>query len=104
MPVYEFHCPECRATASLLVRGSSAGEPPNCARCGGPMQRLISPFAFHRSLQSRVEQLDPKYDKMIDASNPDLASDRLIKGWELDKPLPEDEKRALREKMGRYPD
>jgi len=99
MPVYEFRCPRCRATTSVLVRTSSGADAPTCRRCGIAMDRRISRFAFHKSLQSKVEQLDPKYDKMIDAANPDLASDRLIKGWGLDKPVPEDQKRAIREKI-----
>jgi|SRR3990170_874339 len=103
MPVYEFHCPTCGTSASLLVRRVSISEAPACGRCAQPMQRLISRFAFHRSLQSKVEQLDPKYDKMIDAANPDLASDNLIKQWGLDKPIPEDQKQTIREKMERYP-
>ena len=102
MPVYEFRCPSCRVTNSILVRSVSSDEAPACARCAGPMRRVISRFAFHRSLQSKVEQLDPKYDKMIDAANPDLASENIIRSWGLDKPIPEEQKRVIREKLERF--
>ena len=47
---------------------------------------MISSFQFHLSMQSQIDQLDPKYDKMIDASNPDLSFDNLVKQYRLDKP------------------
>ena len=100
MPVYEYACADCRKVVSVLVRRAGATAKPACPDCGGKrLTRLISRFAFHQSMMSKLEQLDPKYDKMIDAANPDLASDRLIKGWGLDKPVPEDQKRAIREKI-----
>lgn len=73
----------------MLVRGTSGrSRKPACAKCGGKsVERIISGFAFHQSLQSKLEQLDPKYDKMIDASNPDLSFDNLVKKYQLDKPI-----------------
>jgi hypothetical protein len=74
---------------SVLVRGTSGrSRKPVCAKCSGKnVERIISAFAFHQSLQSKLEQLDPKYDKMIDASNPDLSFDNLVKKYQLDKPI-----------------
>ena len=66
MPVYEYACPDC-----------------GCKR----LRRLISRFAFHQSMMSKLEQLDPKYDKMIDAANPDLSFDSLVKQYKLDQPV-----------------
>ena len=56
---------------------------------------MISNVAFHLSFQSKMEQLDPKYDKMIDASSPDLSFDNLVKQYQLDRPMstPEDRKK-----------
>jgi hypothetical protein len=34
-----------------------------------------------------MDALDPKYDKMIDASNPDLSFDNLVKQYKLDQPV-----------------
>jgi hypothetical protein len=72
----------------VLVRSAARARKPACERCGSKRtERIISAFAFHLSMQSRMEQLDPKYDKMIDASNPDLSFDNLVKKYDLDKPL-----------------
>jgi hypothetical protein len=51
------------------------------------VERLISSFAFHLSMMSKLDQLDPKYDKMIDAANPDLSFDNLVKKYRLDEPV-----------------
>ena len=89
MPVYEYACMKCRKVVSVLVRRIDGGEQAvKCPECGGKnLRRLISGFAFHRSLLSKVEQLDPKYDKMIDAANPDLSFDNLVKQYKLDQPI-----------------
>lgn len=89
MPIYEYGCRDCGGVTSVLVRSASGrSRKPACAKCGGKgTQRIISGFAFHLSMQSRLEQLDPKYDKMIDASNPDLSFGNLVKKYDLDKPL-----------------
>ena len=91
MPVYEYACMDCRKTVSLLVKRIGDDSPPACPQCGGEdLHRLISRFAFHQSLQSKLDQLDPKYDKMIDASSPDLAFDNLVKQYGLDRPMKKD--------------
>jgi putative FmdB family regulatory protein len=89
MPVYEYACMDCKKVVNVLVRRVSPDIDPPCPECGGKnVRRLVSSFAFHRSVLSKMEQLDPKYDKMIDASNPDLAFDKLVKKYKLDEPLP----------------
>jgi hypothetical protein len=54
---------------------------------------MISNFQFHQSMQSKIEQLDPKYDKMIEASNPDLSFDNMVKQYRLDQPMTTKESR-----------
>jgi len=72
----------------VLVRRAGATAKPACPECGGKrLTRLISRFAFHQSMMSKLEQLDPKYDKMIDAANPDLSFDNLVKKYKLDQPV-----------------
>ena len=94
MPVYEYACMDCKKVVSVLVRRISGDSAAACPECGGAnTRRLISGFAFHQSLMSKMEQLDPKYDKMIDASNPDLAFDKLVKKYRLDEPLPKARKK-----------
>lgn len=87
MPLYEYLCHDCRKVVSVLARRTEGFEA-RCPECSGAnLERLISRFAFHQSFQSKLEQLDPKYDKMIDASNPDLSFDSLVKKYKLDKPI-----------------
>ena len=88
MPVYEYACMDCKKAVSVLVKRVTDDVHPACPECGGTnLHRLISRFAFHRSLVSKLEQLDPKYDKMIDAANPDLSFDSLVKQYKLDQPI-----------------
>jgi len=88
VPVYEYACMDCKKAVSVLVKRIGDDAQPACPDCGGAnLRRLVSRFAFHRSLMSKLEQLDPKYDKMIDASNPDLSFDRLVKQYKLDQPV-----------------
>jgi putative FmdB family regulatory protein len=87
MPVYEYACLDCERVVSVLVRRVGDETTPACPTCGGQnLERLVSSFAFHRSLVSKLEQLDPKYDKMIDAANPDLSFENLVKRYKLDQP------------------
>jgi putative FmdB family regulatory protein len=93
MPVYEYACFACRKVVSVLIRRIDGGPKPACPDCGGrKLTRVISRFAFHQSLMSKMEQLDPKYDKMIDAASPDLAFDKLVKKYKLDEPVNKAEK------------
>ena len=61
---------------------------------------MISRFQFHLSMKSRLDQLDPKYDKMIDASNPDLSFDNLVKKYRLDQPMTTPEQRRRLKESG----
>ncbi len=82
----------CRKVVSRYVRNVAKDEP-SCPECGGAdIHRVMSNFAMRLSLLSKLDQLDPKYDKMIDASNPDLAFENLVKKYRLDEPVPKLEK------------
>jgi putative FmdB family regulatory protein len=99
MPMYEYDCAGCGRRSTLLVRGASRGETPACPHCGdADLRRAVSGFAFHKSLQSKAEQLDPKYDKMLDAVNPDLSSEALTRRYGLDRPMTAEQKRQFRRK------
>jgi len=99
MPLYEFDCAACGRRSSLLVRAAPSRLTPACPHCGGvDLRRAVSGFAFHKSLQSKAEQLDPKYDRMLDAVNPDLSAEALTKHYGLDKPMTAAQKRQFRRK------
>jgi putative FmdB family regulatory protein len=56
VPVYEFFCPSCRRKSSFLVRSASSFEP-NCSICGSnDIKRVISSFAYHKSLSTIHEE------------------------------------------------
>ena len=61
MPIYEYHCADCRRPVSLLVMRISDPTPPRCPRCGGgDLHRLMSRFATIRSEEDRLDSMaDP---------------------------------------------
>ena len=93
MPIYEYHCADCRRRVSLLVRRISAPEPPRCPRCGGEhLTRLLSRFATVRSEESRLESLaDPTQLGDLDENNPRSVARWMKKmGGELGEDVGED--------------
>ena len=103
MPVYEYACMDCEKVVSVLARRVTDDDAqPACPDCGGAnLHRLISRFAFHKTLMTKLEQLDPKYDKMIDAASPDLSFENLVKQYRLDQPIAKPEKRPDRVRPSR---
>ncbi|HLZ72080.1 MAG TPA: zinc ribbon domain-containing protein [Dehalococcoidia bacterium] len=69
MPVYEYRCTACAHRFSQFARRvAQDGEPlPRCPQCGAETERLLSSFAYHRSLKMQLEQLDPRIEKELDA-------------------------------------
>lgn len=72
MPIYEFRCSKCQQTASFFVRTVSDHLSPACPACGSSdLERCVSSFAYHRSVQTIHEQsgdptmfpTDPSYYK-----------------------------------------
>jgi putative FmdB family regulatory protein len=89
MPIYEYACHDCKKFVEVITRRvADDAFVAACPECGGGrMTRMISRFAFHLSFQSQIDQLDPKYDRMAEASNPDLSFDNLVKNYQLDRPM-----------------
>ena len=59
MPIYEFRCNSCLQKISFFVK--SIGKPltPVCPTCGSKeLSRLISSFAYHKSLSTIHEESD----------------------------------------------
>jgi putative FmdB family regulatory protein len=103
MPIYEYACHKEKKFVEVITRRiPDADWVPVCPDCGSKkLTRMISRFQFHLSFISKLDALDPKYDKMIDAANPDLSFDNLVKQYKLDQPqsTPE-ERKAFKEKGG----
>jgi putative FmdB family regulatory protein len=56
MPIYEFHCPNCHRTSSILVRKIEASAAPQCPFCGSPdLVRTVSGFAYHKTMKTIQE-------------------------------------------------
>lgn len=67
MPIYEYRCGKCSRVTSSFYRNFQPPVSVQCERCGSvETTRLLSSFAFHRSTDSKLSELDPKYDKMVD--------------------------------------
>ena len=57
MPVYEFRCNSCQQKTSFLLKSISENLSPLCPACGsGELTRLISNFAYHRSMSTIHEE------------------------------------------------
>ena len=57
MPIYEFICNRCQERTSLLVRRLTESLSPCCPACGSEdLTRLVSAFAYHKSLKAIHEE------------------------------------------------
>ena len=73
MPIYEYHCQDCRRRVSLFFRSYSKTEDePTCPRCGGThLKRIISRVAVVRSEDSHLDDLaDPSMMGDLDEDDP----------------------------------
>ena len=69
MPIYEYRCDDCDIKTAKLVRGFDAPKSISCRECSSEnTHRIISSVAFHKSLNSQLQDLDPRYDRMADAA------------------------------------
>jgi putative FmdB family regulatory protein len=93
MPVYEYDCAACGRRVSVFLRSINAAEPEKCPECGQPaLRKAISRVQFHKSAETKLAELDPKYEKMVDAAGADLSMDALIKKYRLDESRSDDGK------------
>jgi putative FmdB family regulatory protein len=73
VPIYEYHCHDCRRRVSLFFRSySDIKDEPSCPRCGGThLTRLVSRVAVVRSEDSRLDDLsDPSMLGDLDEDDP----------------------------------
>ena len=57
MPIYEFICQNCHKRMAFLIRDISAPFAPKCSSCGNDnLSRVISGFAYHKSLKTVWEE------------------------------------------------
>ena len=90
MPNYEYRCAECGRITGRVARISDAERSVACDFCDGVAERIISRPSVHLSKASKLERLDPKYDKMVDnamSNTQNAEPDRILKKM---KPFPKD--------------
>jgi putative FmdB family regulatory protein len=93
VPIYEYHCQDCRRRVSILIRSISNPGTPACPRCGGQhLERLMSRFARVRSEDARLDALaDPGAMGDLDESDPKSVARWAKKmGKEMGEDLGED--------------
>jgi putative FmdB family regulatory protein len=87
VPIYEYRCNDCGSVNSVFLRTMNSPDPTNCSSCeSGVLHRIISRVAYLRSESDKLEQLDPKYFKMVDQalanapanSDPDFHMNKMV--------------------------
>ena len=66
----------------MVARVSELEKTTACEHCGESAERIISRPSVHLSKASKLDRLDPKYDKMVDkamASTQSAEPDRILK-------------------------
>lgn len=102
MPIYEYHCHECRRRVSVLILAPSTAPAPRCPKCGGEaLTRLMSRFTTVKSEEDRLESLaDPSQYGDLDEDDPKSVARFMKKmGQELGEDLGGDFDEAVDEAM-----
>lgn len=87
MPIYEYRCDACNHKSSVLWRSFSPPDAVECQGCAsGDTRRVMSSVALHKSLSSKLSELDPRYDRMLDAA--DSSNPRADPNYYLNKATP----------------
>jgi putative FmdB family regulatory protein len=69
MPVYAYRCRDCGGVSDAYASISTAPDSIGCEHCQShATHRIITRVAYHASENTKTARLDPKYDKMVDAS------------------------------------
>lgn len=85
MPAYEYRCRDCGFLTEIVAKINDKPKTVVCASCGSSNSHaVVSKVSVRLSSASKVDRLDPKYDKMVDramssnsASDPDTYLRRM---------------------------
>ena len=110
MPIYEFACNGCRKKVSVFQRSVSTATAVRCPECGSEdLHRLISKFAFHRSMPDFDD--GPEFDDDAFMDDVDENDPRSVARWarrmgdRLGEDLPPDfDEQIKRMEAGEFPD
>ncbi|TDJ24740.1 MAG: zinc ribbon domain-containing protein [Gammaproteobacteria bacterium] len=83
MPIYSYRCRGCGELTDRLLSVAEQVAAIGCEHCqSDDTYRVIGSSAYHASNNAKTAKLDPRYEKMIDASMRNSASadeHRLLK-------------------------
>jgi putative FmdB family regulatory protein len=110
MPIYEYACKTCRKRVSIFQRSVTTAVAVRCPECGGDdLNRLISKFAFHRSMSDFDD--GPDFDDESFMDGVDENDPRSVARWarrmgeQMGEDLPPDfEQQLARMEAGEMPD
>ncbi|MEX2238929.1 MAG: FmdB family zinc ribbon protein [Dehalococcoidia bacterium] len=67
MPIYEFRCRGCLEVTEVITRGISSPFDAVCGQCGSrELDRIPSRIIPRQTEATKIEQLDPRYDRWVD--------------------------------------
>jgi putative FmdB family regulatory protein len=109
MPIYEFACGGCRKNVSVFQRSMTTATVARCPECGSDqLTRLISKFAFRRSMPDFDDGPDFGDDMMDDVDENDprsVARWARRMGEQMGEELPPDfNEQIARMEAGEFPD
>ena len=71
MPIYEFRCQSCRKVVSVFQRRINTAVAARCDGCGGDqLERMMSSFAFRRSVDFSTDGFDESMMDGLDENDP----------------------------------
>jgi putative FmdB family regulatory protein len=72
MPLYEYHCLDCKKRSTILVLSLAHQAPAVCSHCSSTrVERLLSRFASPKSKEARLDALaDPSNLAGMDENDP----------------------------------
>lgn len=83
MPLYPYRCRDCATVTELLWSGFDPPEHVSCDTCDSEATyRIIGVNAYHRSDAQKTARLDPKYDRLVEATAKSASAaseDRLLR-------------------------
>ena len=102
MPIYEYHCRDCRKISDFLVLNRDEPFTPVCRACGSQaLERVLSRVNVRLSEESRLERLaDPGSCGSLDENDPRTVARMLKKlGQEMGEDAPGEVDQLVEEVM-----
>jgi putative FmdB family regulatory protein len=103
MPLYEYHCLDCKKRSTVLVLSLAHQAPAACTHCASKrVERILSRFASPKSEEARLEALaDPSNLTGLDENDPQsMARFMENMGEEMGEDLGDDVSAALESDEG----